>query len=192
MPSHDPAHEVLEDYRLVQAVLRKDRIAARELAERLTCIPRMLEALNRRTGRRLSSHDIEDLSQDIAALILQKLPEYRPLGRLEGWIYRICSLQMLNAVRSAQRRSLAGGSQELESMPTEDGLPEDVLAYELVQAKLERLGPPSEEVIRLKDLEGRTFTEIAEILQTSPNTVKARYYRGLEMLRLSLGVRGDG
>ena len=189
MTDPDPPKEALEDLRLVKAVLDDDREALRELAERLTCIPRMLEALNRRTGNRLGEHDIEDLSQDVATLVLEKLASYRPMAPLEGWIYRMCTLQMLATLRGQARKKARGTSMDLETIVGDDGISADILAQELVQAKLEELGPPAEEVIRLKDLEGRTFSEISAILKISSNTAKARYYRGLESLRVLLLVK---
>jgi len=48
---------------------------------------------------------------------------------------------------------------------------------------LRRIGREEAQVIRLKHFEGRTFIEIGRSLGISPNTAKARYYRGINELR---------
>ena len=62
---------------------------------------------------------------------------------------------------------------------------------EEVHEGLRKIGREEAEVIRLKHFEGQTFEEISRHLGLSPNTVKTRYYRGLEELRPLLTARED-
>jgi RNA polymerase sigma-70 factor (ECF subfamily) len=86
-----------------------------------------------------------------------------------------------------------------------EGLPsvlrEEATAHELVEAKdLQRrvkaavLALPDEqrEVIVLKEYEGLTFQEIADVLALPVSTVKTRLYRGLDKLRERLSPQGLG
>ena len=60
-----------------------------------------------------------------------------------------------------------------------------------MQRVLGDLGPPAEEVIRLRHFSDLTFAAIARRLGLSPNTAKSHYYRGLVRLRGRLGARGE-
>jgi RNA polymerase sigma-70 factor (ECF subfamily) len=59
-----------------------------------------------------------------------------------------------------------------------------------VVAAMAALPDEQREVIVLKEYEGRTFPEIAEILDVPVSTVKTRLYRGLTQLRRRLERQG--
>ncbi len=175
------------DLALIRAARRGDAEAVTAVADRLTCIPRILIVLNGRGGTALAVHDLEDLSQEVTLLVLRKLGEFRPIGRLEAWVYRICALQLMNARRGAASRRvrhapLSGGAPLVD----ERGCDGDPLRSEVLEAAIGELDPDCEAIIRLKHFESLSFTQIGRRLDLSPNTAKARYYRGLEDLRRKL------
>jgi RNA polymerase sigma-70 factor (ECF subfamily) len=55
--------------------------------------------------------------------------------------------------------------------------------HDVVQRALVRLPPEFREAVVLRDLEGRSYDEIAEILDIPPGTVRSRIHRGREALR---------
>jgi RNA polymerase sigma-70 factor, ECF subfamily len=174
-----------EDLALLTRARKGEPESVRVLADRLTCVPRILGFLNHRLGRGLSEHDVEDLSQEVTLLVLGKLAEYRPIGTLEAWVYRICTLQMMNARRRAATRRYR--QEQLASrLLDETESNEDMLRTEVIETALRGLDPEREAVIRLKHFEGLSFTQIGERLHLSPNTLKSRYYRGLDAMRRSL------
>jgi RNA polymerase sigma-70 factor (ECF subfamily) len=59
-----------------------------------------------------------------------------------------------------------------------------------VAAAIATLPEEQREAIILKEYEGRTFPEIAEILDVPVSTVKTRLYRGLDQLRRRLEKQG--
>ncbi|MFN2638497.1 MAG: sigma-70 family RNA polymerase sigma factor, partial [Gemmatimonadaceae bacterium] len=68
----------------------------------------------------------------------------------------------------------------------------------MVQRALVKLPPEYREAVVLRDLEGRSYEEIAEILEIPAGTVRSRIHRGREALRQILtgyvdagGDRGD-
>lgn len=81
---------------------RPDAVSA--LADRMRCIPRMLAARNRRSGRPLSEHDLADLAQDTASAILKKLASFEGRASLETWFHRFCGFEFANAVRRSSRQ----------------------------------------------------------------------------------------
>lgn len=182
--NHNIAHA--QDLELVQRATLGEPDALEAVIERLRCVPPILAARNAQLGRPLDEHDLADLAQDTLIVIWKKLPTYAGRATLESWSYRICSLELMNAIRKQRRRPRAvGGSDDSVPSgpePSVDRTPSPA-DYEHVYVGLERLGPPENEVVRLKHFEHLTFAEIAERMNTSSNTVKTRYYRGLLRLR---------
>lgn len=178
------APDAAADLVLVRRILGGARDDLPALAERLRCIPRMLQILDWRRGRTLGAEELADLAQDVLVLAWRKLGEYEGNAALEGWLYGICALEHRSWLRRQRRvreeaRALAARAGTHEEA-VRDADPWD---FEDVHANLRRIGREGAEVIRLKHFEGLTFDEIGAALGLSPNTVKARYYRGLEELR---------
>lgn len=180
------------DVDLVRKALRSppppEALRAREdLERRLGCVPRILRARNEQLGRPLSSSDIPDLVQDTLTVIWRKLPQYEGRASLETWIYRICSLELMNAARRVQRRAAVTRSQEevgaLETVPDEAQRAPSHLVYEELYHHLSKLPADLEHVLRLKHYEDKTFEEIGAALGLKPSGAKHHYYRALELLR---------
>jgi RNA polymerase sigma-70 factor (ECF subfamily) len=180
-----------EDHALARAVVQGDPESLARLAERLRVVCRILGYLDQRGGGVLDDHELADLTQDVIMIVWRKLPEYEGLSTLESWFFGICVLERRNAVRrNLRRRSDPATSVEqvLEQAPAP---PAPADAHEDVHLALKRIGREEARVIRLKHFEERTFEEIGALLDVSPNTIKARYYRGLEELRPLLEGGGD-
>jgi RNA polymerase sigma-70 factor (ECF subfamily) len=138
---------------------------------------------------RLTGDDEEarDLAQDVLLRLHKGLRRYRE-GNFEGWLYRTT----VNAFRDRLRK---------RKRLREDELPEDVgprfaspvavveeavqqaELHEVVQRAIVKLPPEYREVVVLRDLEGRSYDEIADILEIPPGTVRSRIHRGREALR---------
>lgn len=173
----DPA----ADLALVRGFRAREPEAMEAFTERMRCIPLTLRALNRRTGRSLDEHELLDVVQDCAVLVLRKLDSFDGRGPLEAWVYGLCQFELYNAVRRRRRRPVS-----MESDPTEllePTSPSGVLLSDHLEAGLETLEQAEREIVRLKHFEGLTFERIAELLELSANTAKTRYYRGLKKLQ---------
>jgi RNA polymerase sigma-70 factor (ECF subfamily) len=174
------------DLQLVQDSLRDER-GRNAFLERLRCVPRMLAAKNAALGRVLDDGELEDLAQETLLTIWEKRAQYSGRSSIETWIYPFCYNHLMNRLRRHARRRRAEpleAAQELPAATRED--------FGFVYRALEHIGPPEEDVLRLKHFENLTFTEIARALGISPNTAKSRYYHGLERLRLHLKSRKEG
>lgn len=173
---------------LVRAVLADEEPAIEEFSHRLECVPRILSAQNARFGRPLDEHDLADVVQDTIVIILQKLRLFRGEGPLEGWIFRICCLEYLNSVRRRRRRKPVVDVQELPVPDAQIAKEERQMQdRETLYKALERLDPIEADAVRMKHFEGLTFEQMAERTGVSANTMKTRYYRGLERLEGIVG-----
>lgn len=164
------------------------RVAARsELVERLGCVPAMLRVIARRRGVILSPVELEDLEQETLMEVWAKLSRFDGRASLETWAWGFC----LNQIRrAASRRSLVlGQSAEAELERTEQPEPETHLELDdvdLVKDAVDSLGPPADEVVRMRYRDELSFQEIGERLRLPANTAKTHYYRALARLRQRL------
>jgi RNA polymerase sigma-70 factor (ECF subfamily) len=152
------------------------------LIERLSVIPRFLEAINRRHGKGLSEADLDDLSQDTALRVWRKLDAFGPRATLDNWIYRFCVLEYMNRMRKASRAPRLSAAREDVPQPASEKSP----AIEQLAACLDELPAVEAEVVELRHFDGLAFHEIGDRLSISVNTAKTRYYRALTRLRAKL------
>lgn len=168
--------------RFVDGVLAGHPGARAVFEKRIHFVPRMLAALNTRRGRPLAAHDLDDLAQETMLVALRKLPSFRPIAPLEGWLYRLCHYEFLNALRRRGRdrrreQSAGDGLDAVAANPAAEPTSDETL-----HLAIERLGGIEAEVIRLKHFDGLTLAEIAARLGEPESTVKARYYRARKKL----------
>ena len=136
---------------------------------------------------RLTGDDEEarDLAQDVLIRLHRGLRRYRE-GNFEGWLYRTTVNAFRDRLRKRKRLREDVLPDEPPSMRTGIVVEEAITQRELhdvVQRALVRLPPEYREAIVLRDLEGRSYDEIAEILRIPPGTVRSRIHRGREQLR---------
>ena len=176
------------DLTLVRRVLDGDDVALAAFARRMTCVPRMVAALNKRMSGTLSAEEVNDVSQDVLVLIWSKLETYGGRAALESWAHRFAFLELKNHMRRKER-SRRMESADLDDLPGELAEQVSPEAYEFLVDSLEELGPPACDVIRLRHYDDLTFDEIGERLRMPGNTAKTHYHRSLVKLRQRLASR---
>lgn len=135
----------------------------------------------------------EDLAQEIFLRIYRHLGKFNGRSTLKTWIYRIT----LNHCRSklGRKRLLTRPLAEenegegAELVDERRGPEEKTLAHDAarqVTAALIHVKPVFREAVVLRDLEGLTYEEIAEILNVRIGTVRSRIARGRDRLRTIL------
>ena len=177
------------DLELVRRALEREPDALRHFAERVACVGPFLRRRAQHAGLRLPRSALDDIAQETYLALWRKLGLYRGESRLETWACGF-AFHELRRWREATLRRAGAALGDLEE-PIFELSGSDETA-ELVEQALERLGPPAEDVIRLKHFEDLTFESIGQRLELSPNTAKSHYYRGLVRLRAWLGPAERG
>jgi RNA polymerase sigma-70 factor, ECF subfamily len=148
---------------------------------------------------RLTGDDEEarDLAQDVLIRLHRGLAKYRE-GNFEGWLYRTTVNAFRDRLRKRKRLREDALPEEPPGMRTTGIVEEEVQRGELhdiVQRALVRVPAEYREAVVLRDLEGRSYDEIAAILGIPAGTVRSRIHRGREALRQLLQTyvdeRGD-
>jgi RNA polymerase sigma-70 factor (ECF subfamily) len=147
--------------------------------------------------------DAEEVAQDALFKVFEKLDQLREPERIRSWVFRIAR----NACLMKRRKSVFAPERELsleELMPQagEDGgqwkleiadwssLPEDqALRAELqrvVREAIQALPEIYKTVLLLRDIEGLSTAETAEVLGVSEEVVKTRLHRARLAVRQKL------
>lgn len=153
----------------------------------------------RQLGR---EEDARDVAQEAFLRAYRSLPGFKGESKFSSWLYRItlnlCHDWLRRRMRSRELQAPEGVDViELaaEQGPTESI--EDVVGRnqmsERVARAMRRLSEDQRTAIVLKEYQGLTFQEIADLLKCPLSTVKTRLYQGLSVLRRELerdGLRG--
>lgn len=185
------------DEELVAAFQRGDYAAFDVLVQRWQ--RKMQGAIYRVLG---NEEEARDLGQETFLKAYRALGSFKRESRFSSWLYQIA----LNLCRDRLRRrklrhyvsleELGEGVVEASPRPPAPSALELLERRDLsrtVAAAVEALPDEQREVIVLKEYQGLTFLEIADILGLPASTVKTRLYRGLGQLREQLerqGIRG--
>jgi RNA polymerase sigma-70 factor (ECF subfamily) len=138
----------------------------------------------------LGSREVEDLVQDIFIKILRRINTFEGRSALFTWIYEIA----LNHCRDELRRRKMRRWFSLQELPqkTLDSFADgETLASERMEkrelrqhlhAALNTLEPKYRELIVLRDLEGLSYDEVAQISGIDAKRVKSRLYQARQIL----------
>ncbi len=135
----------------------------------------------------------DDLVQEVLAKALQRRAQLRDAQALEAWLYCILTNCWRDHLRR-QRDMLDIDELEL----AQEGTPEDANQRQeivtQVRVAVGRLPMGQRQVLTLVDLEGCSYTEVAQILDIPIGTVMSRLCRARRVLRqhlLQVGVGND-
>lgn len=149
-----------------------------------------------------NSADAADVSQEVFLKAFRGIGKFRRGSSLKTWLYRIAVREALNHRRWSWRHLRNQVSIDAEqdgaenaghaAMELEDGAAtpfEQMAASEVQQAVWRGLREVPEVfrgAVMLRDLEGLSYEEVAEVLDVSVGTVKSRILRGRAALREAL------
>lgn len=134
------------------------------------------------------SEMVDDLAQEIFIKAYEALPTFRLDSSFYTWIYRIT----VNKCRDEMRRRKIRRFLSFQTLVDEANKeltaklsvpPEERDAKEIVALGLQALPEKFRSAIILKDIDGMSYEEIAEVLHCELGTVKSRLSRARSMLR---------
>lgn len=150
-------------------------------------IPRLRRFALALTG---SWADADDLTQDTLERALTRLDLWKPDGAIESWAFRIMQNRWIDTVRARRARLKLVGPDEGQDAIGIDG--RDAAAARLRLAETVRafqeLPPDQRAAAALVLVEGYSYREAAEILETPEGTVCSRLGRARAFLEQRLGA----
>lgn len=140
--------------------------------------------------------DAEDVVQEAFAKAYGSFHQFKPGTNLKAWLYRILTNTYINSYRKRQRQPLQSSDDSVEDWQlaraeqhTSTGLRSaemdalDHMPDSAVKDAMAELSPDFRLAVYLADVEGFSYKEIAEIMETPIGTVMSRLNRGRTLLR---------
>jgi len=145
-----------------------------------------------------SREEAEDVTQEVLVRLWRNT---RLLGsdRLGGWLLKVtrnaCYDRLRLRHRSARLFAVDQGTEARPDAPTPEPGPEELAASaqlgRRLRAALDALGEPLKSIVILREVQGLSYQEIAEILELPLSTVRVSLHRARRRLRERLGAENE-
>lgn len=141
------------------------------------------------------SADAADVTQEVFMRVFRGIRGFRGSSSLKTWLYRVSVRQALNHRRwfwRHHRQQISIDAEGPDCGPICEIEDKEATPFELcaahemqvsVRKALAEVPPVFRSAVILRDLEGLSYEEVAEVLEVSVGTVKSRILRGRRMLK---------
>ena len=180
------------DQTLIDSCLAGRREAFGQLVERYQ--NRLFHSLMHLLG---STEDAQDAAQDAFVQAFEKLASFRGQSQFYSWLFRIAFNTAVSARRKTRRMSVSlDARREASGLEPSDVNPSTEPSYSmdvsdrqrLVQQALAELSEEFRTALVLKEMDGMSYEEIADIVDVPMGTVRSRIHRARLELRDKLSV----
>lgn len=149
-------------------------------------------------------HDAEDCVQETFIKAYRAIGEFNFKASFYTWLYRIAMNTCIDYRRRSARRKTLSIDEVIETedsqltlqfaddapLPSEEA--ERAELTRMIREEIEALPPLMRQIIVLRDLEGLSYRELADLLDLSEGTVKSRLSRARQQLMQRVGKRESG
>lgn len=164
-------------YRVMQELtLQRDILPQRDKLYRLAL------------GITLHTAEAEDVVQDTMLQAWRHRDEWPQIANMEAWLTQICRRLALDRRQRMDRMTLMGDEQQAETAstkqpPATDNRYEQRERYNTVFQLMNSLPSPQSEIMRLRDIEGMSYRDIAAQLNITEDQVKVYLFRARQRVR---------
>jgi RNA polymerase sigma-70 factor (ECF subfamily) len=127
--------------------------------------------------------EAEDLTQDVFLRAVGAIDVYQPRGLDRAWLFRIAHNLLVDRQRRIRRAPRIDTAVAPDTLSRAGGDPLAAMALDDAMAQLSEL---DREAFVLREVNGLTYAEIADITGTTSDAVAARLYRARGALRALL------
>src|SRR5580704_16126018 len=181
-------HKTSEESDLVRRVQARDEIAFREIVERYQS-----KVFSIIYGILRNHNDAEDIAQQVFAKIYFSIRNFDFRSSLLTWIYKITVNECYDYLRKKRVRKLVYESdfsvEDAQRLETADpavdpALPVDtqLAQHDLVVKLLSKVSEEDRTLILLKEVEGHSVEELAQMTGLNENTIKVKLFRTRQKL----------
>jgi RNA polymerase sigma-70 factor, ECF subfamily len=131
---------------------------------------------------------VDDLAQEIFIKVYEALPKFRFESSFYTWLYRISVNKSRDEMRKRKAKKFFTFNhvQETSKLNLDNLMSvsfDDENIHEVIEKALQDLPEKYRMPIILKDVDGMSYDEIADVLKCEVGTVKSRLSRGRSMLK---------
>jgi RNA polymerase sigma-70 factor, ECF subfamily len=181
-------HKNSEEAALVQRVQARDEMAFREIVERYQS-----KVFSIIYGILRNRNDAEDIAQQVFAKVYFSIKNFDSRSSLLTWIYKITVNECYDYLRKKRVRKLVYESDFTQedadrmqsSEPAVDGAaPVDtqLAQRDLIMKLLGKIPEEERSLILLKEVEGHSVEELAQMTGMNENTIKVKLFRTRQKL----------
>ena len=185
---HSVDQQRLDEAKLVERVRAHDELAFRELVERY-----QNKVFSIIYGILRNQNDAEDISQQVFAKIYVSIQNFDSRSTLLTWIYKITVNECYDYLRKKRVRKLVYESDITEEdtrLMENSGASADrsvsvdtrLSQRELVSKLLMKISEEDRNLILLKEVEGHSVEELAQMTGMNENTIKVKLFRARQKL----------
>jgi RNA polymerase sigma-70 factor, ECF subfamily len=191
----------MEDLEIIKRIKKGDKESFREIINKYKKV-----VYNHSRSFLRDAQEAEDVSQEIFISIFNNIKNFRGDSKLSTWIYRITVNTCKNRLKQMkrQRSQIAEEAFENEDGELEQRIvnikdkeekePDNLFAGESLKtailARVDELTEEQKNVIMLRDVDGLSYDEVADVMKISVSAVKSKLFRARENLREKLEKDG--
>lgn len=172
----------MEDQSVIRQVLEGDRDAYAILVRKYSA--RVLSLCYSLIG----SKNAEDAAQEIFLKVYQSLKRFRGDASFSTWLYRIAYNYCLDLLKKEKRQKAESWEKSIEEhgeaihhlLIEEQSQNDDISNRDLIEQILKILPADYRLVLTLREINGLSYQEIADLTHSSLDSVKARLRRARE------------
>ncbi|MEM9029482.1 MAG: sigma-70 family RNA polymerase sigma factor [Pseudomonadota bacterium] len=144
-----------------------------------------LRAVVRRRGVALD--DVDDVVQSAIERALRRIHMLEQPDRFDAWLKQIAANAAIDQLRGAQRRAPEDDWAEAANVPAGHDPIDPLLSFaDCIAPMLHLLRPADSDAVRLKDLDGLSFADLAAMWSVSVPGAKSRVQRARRRLAEAL------
>ncbi|MCX5871829.1 MAG: sigma-70 family RNA polymerase sigma factor [Deltaproteobacteria bacterium] len=184
-----------EDEKLIERFANGDREAFSQLVTKYQ--KKVFSVAYRFVG---DTEEANDLAQEVFTAAYQNLKNFRGDSKFSTWLFQIATNRGKNRFKYLKRRGFFTnrgssenddeGDQSYRAFPDHSTNPEDLLSGSQIRhAVLEainELDPDHRDIVILRDIEGFSYDEIAQMLNLPEGTTKSRLHRARMVVKEKL------
>lgn len=185
-------HRTTDEAALVRRVQARDELAFREIVDRY-----QNKVYSIIYGILRNHNDAEDIAQQVFAKVYFSMKNFDSRSSLLTWIYKITVNECYDYLRKKRVRKLVYESdfseeeaqriQNSESSSDAPAADTQLAQRDLVVKLLEKVSEEDRNLILLKEVEGHSVEELAEMTGMNENTIKVKLFRARQKLVKAAG-----
>lgn len=134
----------------------------------------------------LNREEAEDIVQDTLLRIWDKRDEWKELNSMEAFGLTICRNLSLDKMEKKEKRNVSL-DESLHDCIDFSSAPDESMAHRenesIVGRLIDRLPEKQRSVVQLRDIEGKTYKEIADVLGLTEADVKVSLHRARKQIK---------
>lgn len=135
----------------------------------------------------LSREEAEDVVQDTMIKVWNNRDRWQEIDSIEAYCLTICRNLSLDALRRKDNQHQSIDEEDIQTNPlSTQNLQEDIIQkdhLQIVRRLVDALPEKQRSCMQLRDFEGKTYKEIAAILDISEEQVKVNIFRARQTIK---------